>query len=93
MPQWVLPKLQFNELIHVNDPCDSVHRAANHRHLRAARVEPARPASNAKLGPNQKRFERDTDMLNGRFSEKAQIICEIKDYGEVVIDLDKPPTG
>lgn len=48
---------------------------------------------NAKVGPKQKLFERDTDMLNGQYGDRSQIICEIKDSSEVVIDLDKPPTG
>jgi hypothetical protein len=48
---------------------------------------------NAKLGPKEKLFERDTDMLDGRYSDKAKIICEVKDSAEIVIDLDKAPTG
>jgi hypothetical protein len=45
---------------------------------------------NENVGPKQKLFERDTDMLKGQFSEKSPIVCEIKDSTEVAIDLDKP---
>jgi hypothetical protein len=45
---------------------------------------------NEKLGPKDKLFERDTDMLKGQFSEQSKIVCEIKDSSEVAIDLDKP---
>ena len=45
---------------------------------------------NAKVGPRQKLFERDTDMLNGKYDGTSPIMCEIKDSTELVIDLDKP---
>jgi hypothetical protein len=45
---------------------------------------------NENLKRNQKIFERDTDMLQGRYSEGSPIVVEIKDSSEVAIDLDNP---
>jgi hypothetical protein len=48
---------------------------------------------NQKAGPKQKLFDRDTDMLDGKFDERVSpIVCEInKDSTDVVVDLDTPP--
>ena len=45
---------------------------------------------NEKLTKKQKMFERDTDMLDGKFGDNSPILREIKDSTELAIDLDKP---
>jgi hypothetical protein len=43
---------------------------------------------NENLKRNQKVFDRDTDMLKGRYGESSPIVVEIKDSSEVAVDLD-----
>jgi len=45
---------------------------------------------NASVKKGQKRFDRDTDLLKGRFGEESPIVREIKVSGDLIIDLDKP---
>jgi hypothetical protein len=47
---------------------------------------------NEKVKRNQTLFERDTDMLEGRFGDNSPIVTEIKDSNEVTIDLGKVDT-
>lgn len=45
---------------------------------------------NAKLSKGQKPFDRDTDMLKGRFGINTPIIRDLKESGPLSIDLDNP---